>query len=103
MIYLPLFSNFQFKWNESLYAGIYIGFFEIGISFILWMKALSLSSNNARIANLIYIAPFLSLVFIHFIIGEQIYITTVLGLFFIISGILFQQNKKYFKNEETTS
>ena len=94
LIYLPLFSSYKFKWDEGLYAGIYIGFFEIGISFILWMKALSLSSNNARIANFIYIAPFLSLIFIHFIIGEQIYITTILGIFFIISGILFQQNHK---------
>ena len=93
-IYLPLFSTFKFEWNESLFAGIYIGFFEIGISFILWMKALSLSGNNARIANYIYIAPFLSLVFIHFVIGEQIYTTTILGIFFIISGILFQQNRK---------
>ena len=102
LIYLPLFSDFHFNWDQSLRAGIYIGFFEIGISFILWMKALTLSSNNARIANLIYIAPFLSLVFIHFIIGEQIYITTVLGLFFIISGILFQQKRKQFKDGKTT-
>lgn len=103
LIYLPLFSSFQFEWNESFFAGIYIGFFEIGISFILWMKALSLSSNNARIANYIYIAPFLSLVFIHFIIGENIYVTTILGLLFIISGILFQQNRRKNKYEKATS
>lgn len=99
LVYIPLFSNFKFQIDKSFVAGIYIGFFEIGISFILWMKALSLSSNNARIANYIYIAPFVSLVFIHFIIGEQIFTTTILGLFFIISGIIFQQNRKKRKGE----
>lgn len=91
LIYLLLFSDIKFNWDQSLIAGFYIGIFEIGISFIIWMKAISLTSNNARIANLVYIAPFISLIFIHFILGEQIYYTTILGIFFIISGILFQQ------------
>ena len=98
LIYLTIgilaFSSFDFHSSKSLLAGIYIGIFEIGISFILWMKALSLASNSAIIANLIYLAPFLSLLFIHFILGEAIYITTILGLFFIISAILFQQTYK---------
>lgn len=93
LIYLPIFSELKFKPDESLLAGIYIGIFEIGISFVLWMKALSLTSNNARIANLIYIAPFISLIFIHFILGEQIFLSTILGIFFIISGIFFQQTE----------
>ena len=94
LIYLPVFSDFNFKFDNSFWAGIYIGTFEIGISFVFWLKALSLTKNNARIANLIYIAPFLSLIFIHFILGEKIYITTILGIFFIISGILFQQTER---------
>ena len=97
LIYIPLFSELKFSWNESLIAGLYIGTFEIGISFVLWLKALSLTSNNARIANLIYIAPFISLIFIHFILGEQIFITTILGIIFIISGIVFQQSERKFK------
>jgi len=96
---IPVFSSFQITLSSSLWAGIYIGIFETGISFVLWMKALSLSSNSAKIANLIYLAPFLSLVFIHFILGEAIYGTTILGLFFIISGILFQQTHKTKMNE----
>jgi len=93
-IFIRLFSTFNFPISGSFAAGIYIGIFETGISFVLWMKAMSLTSNNARIANLIYLAPFLSLVFIHFIIGEKIFPTTLLGLFFIISGILLQQTEK---------
>lgn len=93
-IYIALFSTFKFSFSKSLMAGIYSGIFETGISFIFWMKAMSLTSNSAKIANLIYIAPFLSLVFIHFILGEKIFITTIFGLFFIISAILFQQTEK---------
>jgi drug/metabolite transporter (DMT)-like permease len=93
-IYILLFSTFSFPISKSLAAGIWIGIFETGISFVFWMKAMSLTSNTAKIANLIYLAPFLSLVFIHFILGEKIFITTILGLFFIISAILFQQTEK---------
>jgi drug/metabolite transporter (DMT)-like permease len=93
-IYISFFSTFDFSLSKSLAAGIYIGIFETGISFVFWMKAMSLTSNSAKIANLIYLAPFLSLVFIHFILGEKIFITTILGLFFIISAILFQQSEK---------
>lgn len=94
IIFLLIFDEINFKLNKSLFAGIYIGTFEIGISFVLWMKALSLTSNNARIANFIYIAPFISLIFIHFILGEQIFLTTILGIIFIISGIVFQQTER---------
>jgi drug/metabolite transporter (DMT)-like permease len=93
-IYISLFSAFDFPLSKSLAAGIWIGIFETGISFVFWMKAMSLTSNSARIANLIYLIPFISLVFIHFIIGEKIFSTTIIGLFFIISAILFQQTEK---------
>lgn len=93
-LYLSFFSTFKMPLNESFVAGIYIGIFEIGVSFVLWMKALSLTTHSARIANLTYIGPFLALIPVHFILGEKIYITTFVGLFFIISGILFQQTEK---------
>lgn len=93
-LYLSFFSTFKMPFNESFVAGIYIGIFEIGVSFVLWMKALSLTAHSARIANLTYIGPFLALIPVHFILGEKIYITTIVGLFFIISGILFQQTEK---------
>ncbi len=93
-LYLSFFSTFKMPFNESFAAGIYIGIFEIGVSFVLWMKALSLTAHSARIANLTYIGPFLALIPVHFILGEKIYITTIVGLFFIISGILFQQTEK---------
>jgi drug/metabolite transporter (DMT)-like permease len=87
------FTDFHLPELKSLPAAIYIGLFELGITYILWMKAMQLSDNNAKTGNLIFLSPFLSLLFIHFILGEMIFITTFIGLAFIITGIWFQQRK----------
>jgi drug/metabolite transporter (DMT)-like permease len=89
-----LFTDFSLPNLKGLPAAVYIGLFELGITYILWMKAMQLSENNAKMGNLIFLSPFLSLVFIHFILGETIYFTTFVGLVFIISGIWVQQQKE---------
>jgi drug/metabolite transporter (DMT)-like permease len=68
-----------------------VGAFEMGITFYLWLKALSLAKSTAKLGNIIYVVPFVSLVFINTIVGEKIYWTTVVGLIIIVSSILFQQ------------
>lgn len=88
-----LFTDFRLPNAKGLPAAVYIGLFELGITYILWMKAMQLSENNAKTGNLIFLSPFLSLVFIHFILGETIFVTTFIGLGFIISGIWYQQKK----------
>ena len=86
-----LFTDFRLPDPTGIPAAVYIGLFELGVTYILWMKAMQLSENNAKTGNLIFISPFMSLLFIHFILGETIYFTTFIGLAFIISGIWFQQ------------
>ncbi len=71
-------------------SAIYIGIFEMGLTFFFWLKALQLSPSTDRISNLVYLAPFLSLFFVHFFIHEPIYLTTLAGLLLIISGIIIQ-------------
>ena len=88
-----VFTDFSLPDPKGLPAAIYIGLFELGITFMLWMKAMQLSENNAKTGNLTFLSPFLSLIFIHFILGETIYVTTFIGLVFIISGIWVQQRK----------
>ncbi|MEN8118614.1 MAG: DMT family transporter [Bacteroidota bacterium] len=85
------FSDFQITLRAGFYAIIYVGIFEAGITYLLWLKAMELSSNNAKIGNLVFLAPFVSLIFIRFILKETIYITTFIGLVFIVAGILVQQ------------
>jgi drug/metabolite transporter (DMT)-like permease len=88
-----LFTDFELPNPRGLPAAVYIGLFELGITYILWMKAMQLSENNAKMGNLTFLSPFLSLIFIHFILGETIFFTTFIGLGFIISGIWYQQKK----------
>jgi drug/metabolite transporter (DMT)-like permease len=71
-------------------TSVYVGIFEMGITFFFWLKALQLAENSARVSNLVYLAPFVSLVFLYFIIKEPVYYTTPAGLLLIVSGILIQ-------------
>lgn len=75
----------------GLAGGGYIGLFEMAIPFAVWLRALNLSENTARISNLVYLSPFLSLVFINFILRETVHPYTLVGLGFIIAGIFLQQ------------
>jgi drug/metabolite transporter (DMT)-like permease len=75
----------------GLLGAIYIGLFEMGITFVLWLKALQLSKTTAQVSNFIYLVPFLSLIVINLTVGEKIYSSTIIGLVFIIAGILLQQ------------
>jgi drug/metabolite transporter (DMT)-like permease len=88
------YSDFNIHPGESLFAVIYSGIFEVGITYILWLKAMNLTTSNAKIGNLVFFAPFLSLIFISLILKETIYITTFIGLIFIVTGVLVQQLDK---------
>ncbi|TKJ37361.1 MAG: EamA family transporter [Planctomycetes bacterium B3_Pla] len=69
----------------------YVGIFEMGITFLIWLKALKLSKTTANVAGLIYLVPFLSLVVIYFVLGETILPSTIIGAVFIVGGIILQR------------
>jgi drug/metabolite transporter (DMT)-like permease len=75
----------------GLAGAAYVGVVEMGLAFVLWLSALRLSVNTARVGNLIFISPFLSLVFIRTFVGEDILPATVAGLVLIIAGIAWQR------------
>jgi drug/metabolite transporter (DMT)-like permease len=78
---------------KGISAAVYIGIFEMGLTFFLWLKALSMATSTDRVSNLVYLAPFLSLIFVHFILHEPVYYTTPAGLLLIIGGIWIQNRK----------
>ena len=86
-------KNFQVPSLSGILSTIYIGLFEMGITFILWQKALNLSENTSKTANLIFLSPILSLVFIHYIVGETIETSTIIALVLILSGLTLQKLK----------
>ena len=90
-IYHLFYESIKINSNISLIAAIYVGVFEMGITFVLWLYALKYSTTTARVSNLIYLSPFISLIIIHFSVGETILASTVAGLILIVSGIGLQQ------------
>ena len=76
---------------RGIAGSAYAGVFEMGITFVLWMRALSLSRTTAQVSNLIYLSPFLSLVLINVFVGETILPSTVIGLLFIVGGIVIRR------------
>jgi drug/metabolite transporter (DMT)-like permease len=89
-LYRGMTQDVQWPSWIGLAGAAYVGLFEMGITFMLWLKALKLSRTTAEISHLIYLSPFLSLLVIHVVIGEAIYPSTFVGLVLIVSGILAQ-------------
>ncbi|WP_419174846.1 DMT family transporter [Desulfosediminicola sp.] len=93
-LYLLVTQGMSIPDMRGLAGAVYIGVFEMGVAFLLWLTAMKLTENTARIANLIFVSPFLSLIFIYFILGEKIMISTLVGLFFIVAGLIIQTRAK---------
>lgn len=90
-VYMLFTSSIQLPSAAGLIGAIYIGTFEMGITFVLWLTALKYAENTAKVSNLIFLSPFVALLFIRIFVGEMILISTLFGLLLIIAGILLQQ------------
>lgn len=88
-LYGLIFGKLNFSSTNSFLAAVYVGFFEMGITFLFWAKGLKLIDRNDKLVRLSYLSPFISLIFISFILGEKIMTSTLLGLLFIILGLFF--------------
>ncbi|GAB2801928.1 DMT family transporter [Halomonas shantousis] len=82
-----------FRWYgwQSLGAGVYVGLFEMGVAFVLWQLAVHKISRTARISNLIFLSPPVSLLLLHLVVGEPILGSTLVGLALILAGLGLQQ------------
>lgn len=72
-------------------AALYVGLFEMGITFVLWLIAMKKAENTAKVSNLIFISPFISLILINQLLGEAIHPATLVGLLFIVAGLMVQK------------
>ncbi|MCK9398826.1 MAG: DMT family transporter [Bacteroidales bacterium] len=79
---------------RAVAGSIYIGLLEMGIAYVFWLKGLQLSSTTAKVSNLIFLAPFISLIIINITVGEQILWSTFAGLAFITAGIVMQRRMR---------
>ena len=94
IIATPILSDFNMTAWQGWAGAIYIGLFEMGFTFVAWLTSLRYAENTAKISNLIFISPFVSLLLLNYIIDEPIFPATIVGLVFIITGLIIQQLKK---------
>ncbi|MCE8029271.1 DMT family transporter [Halomonas daqingensis] len=85
-----------FSWHgwAALGAGVYVGLFEMGIAFVLWQLAVHRVSRTARVSNLIFLSPPVSLLLLYLVVGEPILLSTLVGLLLILGGLGLQQWQK---------
>jgi len=74
-------------WRSMIY-GAWVGLIEMGVTFLLWQRAMRLTGQAARIGQLIFLSPFVSLLLIGTVLGEPIHATSVLGLMIIVLGLI---------------
>ncbi len=91
-LYLPIVhGGIPMPGLAGAFGALYVGLFEMGVTFWLWLHALKAAERTASISNLIYLSPFLSLLLIHFLVGEEILLSTLVGLGLILGGIFLQK------------
>lgn len=67
----------------------WVGVCNTAIGFVAWDLAMK-TGDTAKIANIAYITPFLSLVVAYFLLGDPITVWSVGGLVVIVAGIFLQ-------------
>lgn len=73
------------QWSGILWLGVLTN----GLAYTSWALAMDLG-DTAKLSNLAYLTPFLSLVYIFFLLHEPITMSSYLGLLFILSGVVLQ-------------
>ena len=68
----------------------YVGAFEMGVTFVLWLMALRHAANPAVVGNLSFLSPVASLFLIHLVVGEPLKTSTLIGLPLIVAGLAVQ-------------
>ena len=95
LLYVLLTKRMFIPDTNQILGLLWIGVFTSAIAFTSWAIALE-KGNTARISNIAYITPFISLIWTRIILKEKLSKYSIIGLIIIIIGILIQmKNKKY--------
>lgn len=81
------------QWIGVAWLGIIVN----AIAYLLWALSLRGVESTAKIANLAYLTPFLSLIVSYFLLGEKIKSRALIALVFIVGGILIQSLWEYIR------
>lgn len=87
-----LFSEIPKISSNELLGLLWLGIFPSGLAFLFWFFALKYG-DTAKMSNIIFLTPFLSLIYIYFLLGEKILVSSIIGLIIILIGILIQSTR----------
>ena len=74
--------------TPTVVYGAWVGLIEMGITFLLWQRALALTRHAARIGQLIFLSPFVSLFLIDRVLGESVHPSAIMALALIVVGVV---------------
>lgn len=78
------------QWRGILWLGIVVD----GLAYLLWAMGLNGAADTARIANLAYLTPILSVLISAAVLGERLSPAYLLALVLILAGIVIQLTGK---------
>jgi len=73
------------QWGGILWLGVLTN----GLAYTTWALAMDIG-DTAKLSNLAYLTPFVSLIYIYVLLHEPITWSSYAGLFFILSGVVIQ-------------
>lgn len=77
------------QWGGLVWNGALVQ----GLAYTTWAMAMD-AGDTAKISNLAYLTPFVSLIYIFFLLGEPIVPSSFVGLAFILLGVAVQMGKR---------
>ena len=83
-------SAFASSYGVQWLGIIWLGVMTDAVAYLLWALALKGVEDTAKIANLAYLTPFLSVVCSALVLKEKIKLQALVALVLIIGGILLQ-------------
>lgn len=103
LLALLMWSEFVIPDPESLVIIIINGMLINGLSYILWIYALSVEEAS-KIAPLVYISPVLSIIWAAIVFGDNITVTNIASIaLVIISGLLVLKEDKFLPRQPASS
>ena len=72
---------------------LWLGIMTDAVAYLLWALALKGTANTAKVANLAYLTPFLSLIVSAVFLKEQLELQALAALVFIVGGIMLGEVK----------
>ncbi len=78
--------------TKEIIGLIYLGSFTSALPYLFWFLALK-HGDTAKMSNLIFLTPLVSLFFIYFLLDEPIHYSTFIALGLILGGLFIQSRK----------